>query len=296
MVWQRLPKRAMARTGPTLELDTLVAGEDDCAHSKIQIGGFLMKRFCVSVLSLVCLVALDRSCVAQANPWDGSWKADPSSLKYSGPTFSVATDADGFTTTRGGTANPKVVCDGKPQTTPDGMSTCKKSGMRYTIEVTKDGKKVRTVTISVSADGKTRTSKNEIFPTDDKPFTTTVTSERVSGGPGMAGVWKEVKVVESQDTGILAIKVTGDSVSFKETDRDKPVICKLDGTETKVGDLGSMSVKLADSHTLKVTYSSNGKVRRENTFVLSADGKMITETDVTPDPSPSTMTLMFHKS
>jgi len=256
----------------------------------------MMKRFCVSFFSLVCLVALNQSCVAQANPWDGSWKADPSSLKYSGPTFSVATDADGFTTTRGGTANPKVVCDGKPQTTPDGMSTCKQAGMRYTIEVTKDGKKVRTVTISVSADGKTRTSKNEIFPTDDKPFTTTVTSERVSGGPGMAGVWKEVKVVESQDTGILAIKVTGDSVSFKETDRDKPVICKLDGTETKVGDLGSMSVKLADSQTLKVTYSSNGKVRRENTFVLSADGKMITETDVTPDPSPSTMVLMLHKS
>jgi hypothetical protein len=208
----------------------------------------------------------------------------------------VATDADGFTTTRGGKANPKVVCDGKPQTTPDGMSTCKKSGMRYEIEVTKDGKKVRSVTISISADGKTRTSRNEVFPSDGKPFTTTVISERVSGGPGMAGVWKEIKVVESQDMGILAINITGDSVSFKETDRDDGVICKLDGTETKVGDLGTMSVKLADPHTLKVTYRSDGKVRRENTFVLSADEKMITETDVTPDPSPSTTSLMFHKS
>lgn len=256
----------------------------------------MMKRFCVSVLSLVCLVALNRPCVAQANPWDGSWKADPASLKYSGPTFSVAADADGFTTTRGGTAGPKVVCDGKPQTTPDGMLTCAKSGKGYAIELTKDGKKVRSTMISISADGKTRTSKTERYPSDGKPFTTTVTSERVSGGPGMAGVWKEIKVVESQDMGILAIKVTGDRVSFKETDRDDGVICKLDGTETKVGDLGTMSVKLADPHTLKVTYRSDGKVRRENTFVLSADGKMITETDVTPDPSPSTTVLMFHKS
>ncbi len=255
-----------------------------------------MKRYYACVFSLVCLVALNRSCVAQANPWDGSWKADMSSLKYSGPTFSVAADADGFTTTRGGKANPKVVCDGKPQTTPDGMLTCKKSGMGYEIELTKDGKKLRTVKISISADGKTRTSKNEVFPTGDKPFTTTVTSERVSGGPGMAGVWKETKVVSTRDTGTLTIKITGDSVAFKETDNDKPVICKLDGTETKVGDMGSMSVKLADPHTLKVTYSSDGKVRRENTFVLSADGKMITETDVTPDPSPSTMSLMLHKS
>jgi hypothetical protein len=255
-----------------------------------------MKRVFVSVFSLVCLVALNRSCVAQANPWDGSWKEDPSSLKYSGSTFSVATDADGFTTTRGGKANPKVVCDGKPQTIPEGMLTCTKSGMGYAIDLSKDGKTLRKTMLSVSADGKTRTAKNEVFPTDDKPFTNTTTSERVSGGPGMAGVWKETKVVQSRDSGILTIKVTGDSVAFKETDNSKPIICKLDGTETKINDVGTISLKLADPHTLKVTYRSDGKVRRENTFVLSADGKMITETDVTPDPSPSTMSLMLHKS
>ncbi len=255
-----------------------------------------MKRFCVSVCALMCLVALNRSCVAQANPWDGSWKADPSSMKYSGPTFSVATDADGFTTTRGGKANPKVVCDGKPQTTPDGTLTCTKSGMGYAIDLSKDGKTLRKTTLSVSADGKTRTAKNEVFPTDDKPFTAITTAERVSGGPWMAGVWKETKFVQSRDTGVLTIKVTGDSVAFKETDNTKPVICKLDGAETKINDVSTISVKLADPHTLKVTYRTDGKVRRENTFVLSADGKMIAETDVTPDPSPSTMSLMLHKS
>ena len=189
-----------------------------------------------------------------------------------------------------------MVCDGKPQKTPEGMLTCTKSGTGYALDLTKDGKRVRKTMISVSADGKTRTSKNERFPSDGKPYTITMVSKRVSGGPGMAGEWKEVKFAESQDTGILTIKVTGDSVALKETDNDKPTVCKLDGTETKVGDLGTMSVKLADSHTLKVTYSSDGKVRRENTFVLSADGKMITETDVTPAPSPSTMSVVLHKS
>lgn len=255
-----------------------------------------MKRFCMTVCTLMCFIALNKSCVAQANPWDGSWKADPSSLKYSGATFSVATDADGFTVTRGGMASPKVVCDGKPQKTADGMTSCTKSGMGYTINVSKDGKKTRQTMLSVSADGKTRTSKSEFYPTDDMPYTITTISERVSGGPGMAGVWKQVKIVESNDKGILSIKVNGDSIAFKETDTPKPVICKLDGTETKVGDLGTMSVKQVDPHTLKVTYRSDGKVRRENTFVLSADGKTITETDVTPDPSPSTTSLTLHKS
>ena len=50
------------------------------------------------------------------------------------------------------------------------------------------------------------------------------------------------------------------------------------GAESKVGDLGTMLAKLADAHTLKVTYRSDGKVRRENTFVLSEDGKTIVET------------------
>jgi hypothetical protein len=175
------------------------------------------------------------------------------------------------------------------------MVTCTKSDKGYTVDVSKDGKKVRETMISVSSDGKTRTAKSKYYPSGDKPYTMTTISDRVSGGPGMAGDWKQMKVVESQDTGILAIKVTEDSVAFKETDANKPVVCKLDGTETKVGDLGTMSVKLTDPHTLKVTYRSDGKVRRENTFVLNEDGTTITETDLTPDPSPSTMSETFHK-
>ena len=55
-------------------------------------------------------------------------------------------------------------------------------------------------------------------------------------------------------------------------------------------------MKLADPHTLKVTYKDDeGKVRRENTFALDEKGTTITETDVTPAPSPSTMSVVLHK-
>jgi hypothetical protein len=57
-----------------------------------------------------------------------------------------------------------------------------------------------------------------------------------------------------------------------------------------------MSVKQDGPRTLKVTYSNDGKVARENTFVLSPDGKTVNETDVTPAPSPSKMSVTFHKS
>lgn len=255
-----------------------------------------MNRFGMNVFALVCAAALTHPCVAQENPWNGSWKADAASMKFSGATFSIATDADGYTVTRGGTAEPKIVCDGQPKETPNGATrTCKKAGSAYEITTMRDGKTVSVVTVSVSADGKMLTRKADNTPADGDPYTITSMAKRVSGGPGLTGEWKESGFTESQDTGVLTIMVNGDSIDFKETDTPKPVTCKLDGTETKVGDTTTMSVKLVDPHTLKVTYSADGKVRRENTFALSADGKTITETDVTPAPAMSTMTLTLHK-
>jgi hypothetical protein len=257
----------------------------------------MMKRLCVSFCAVLCLLALSRTCTAQTNPWNGSWKLDQSSLNFEGATFTVAADAGGFTVTRGGEAQPKVVCDGTEQKSTNGTTlTCTKSAGGYAIAASKDGKPTRKTMISISDDGKTRTSKTEFFPPDGEPFTMTAISERVSGGPGPAGEWKEVKFSSSQDTGVLSIAVNGDTVDFKETDSPKPISCKLDGTETKFPGGGSMSVKLADPHTLKVTYKDDeGKVRRENTFALDEKGTTITETDVTPAPSPSTMSVVLHK-
>jgi hypothetical protein len=245
----------------------------------------------------MCFLAMGQTCVAQSNPWNGSWKLDPSSFKFEGSTFSVATDPTGFTVTRGGETQPKVVCDGTEQKAEEGTTmTCTKSADGYQITGSKDGKPIRKTNISISEDGKTRTSATEFYPPDGDPFTMTMVSNRVSEGSGPAGEWKEVKFSSSTDSGVLSIAVNGDSIDFKETDSLKPITCKLDGTETKFPGGGSMAVKLADPHTLKVTYKDeDGKVRRENTFALGEGGSTITETDVTPAPSPSTMMVVLHK-
>jgi hypothetical protein len=257
----------------------------------------MLKRLGVSIFAAMFLFALGRTSAAQSNPFNGSWKEEPSTFQYTGPTYSMAVDGQGYTVTQDGKPQPKVVCDGKPQKRPDGeMLTCTKTSSGYALSATKDGKPVEKAQISLSADGKSATRKFEIHPPDGAPFTMTLISRRISGGPGLAGEWREVKFSSSQDNGILSININGGSVAFKETDSLKPITCKLDGSATKDGMGGSMSMRLADSHTLKVTYKDEkGKVRRENTFVLSADGKKITETDVTPAPSPSKMSVAFHK-
>jgi len=198
--------------------------------------------------------------------------------------------------TRDGKARPKMVCDGKPNAPVDGTTTiCNKAGNGYELENSHDGKTVSKVKVEMSADGKEMTRTANITPPEGDSFTITTTSKKISGGDGASGDWKETSFTESQDTGVLTIQVNGDSVDFKETDNDKPVTAKLDGTPVTMG-MQSMSVKQVDPRTLKVTYSNDGKVQRENTFVLSEDGKTIEETDITPAPMASTMSVTFHKS
>ena len=256
----------------------------------------------MSVCALASFVALTLPCLAQdnsqSNPWNGSWKVDKSTMKYDGPTVSMLTDADGYTVTRGGKASPKVVCDGKPNAPVNGMTTtCTKDGTGYDLENTRDGKAASKVKLEVSPDGQTATRTVDVTPPDgSSPYTITAMSKKVSGGEGAPTVWKETGFTESQDTGMLTILVNSGSVDFKETDNDKPITVKLDGTPTSIGGTRTMSAKLDGPNTLKITYSQDGKVARENTFVLSSDGKTVTETDITPEPSASTMSVMFNKS
>ncbi len=259
-----------------------------------------MKQHGMSLCALASFLALSLPCIAQdnANPWNGSWKIDRSTLQYDGPTISVTTDADGYTITRAGKASPKMICNGQPNTPVNGTTTtCTKAGTGYDLVSTRDGKTMSKVKVEASADGQTMTRTVDVTPPDGtSPYTMTFVSKKVSGGDGATTEWKETSFNESQDTGVLTIQINGGSIDFKETDNDKPITAKLDGAPTDLGGGRSMSVKLEDPHTLKVTYSGGGGMQRENTFVLSDDGKTIKETDVTPAPAPSTMSVTFNKS
>jgi hypothetical protein len=238
------------------------------------------------------LLALGSSCFAQtANPFNASWKMDLASSQFEGSSFSVAVTPAGFTVTRMGKAAPAVVCDGKPHDGSNGVTyACTKTSTGYRITNTKAGKTINNVTITIA--GSTMTRKQEFSGPPASWISST--AKRVSGGPGATGVWKTVAVRESMNDP-LTIAIHGDSIDFKETDQPKPVTAKLDGSETKLPDIGTIAVRLIDPHTLKVVYRMDGKIRRENTFALSLDGKTISETDFTPDPGASTQTMLLHR-
>lgn len=256
-----------------------------------------MTRFLMSACTIAGFAAFALPCLAQSNPWNGSWKADPSSMKLDGATFGVTVQPNGYTLVRAGKPEPQTVCDGKPH--KDNMNTsdmvsCTKTANGYALEISHNGTRVAKAWVTVSGD--TMTRKIDLYTSGQPTNTMTIHFRRTSGGPGVAGQWKEERFSESTDNGVLSIEVKGDSVAFKETDNVKAITCKLDGTPTKLPGGGSMAVTKAGARTLKVTYrGDDGKVRRENTFAVSADGKSMLETDVTPAPSHSVMSVTLHK-
>ncbi len=252
-----------------------------------------MKRSHIKLGALLWLAVLNLCCAAQTNPLNGSWKADPSTKKFDGPNFSMATDANSYTLTAPGRQPDKTVCDGQPKTDPNGATvTCRKSESGYNIETAKPESKT---TISLSPDGKTLSWRAEYAGVDGKPSSLSQTSTRVSGGPGIDGVWHPTAIEESGDTGIVTIAIDADTVLFKESDAEKPTSFKLDGSEVKQPYNQTASVQLVNPHTFKVTYRDKDGVTQENTFVLSEDGKTLTENDVRPGPNRSTLSVTYHK-
>ena len=68
-----------------------------------------MKRTNMGVFAFACSILFVLPCMAQSSPFNGSWKIDPGTMKYDGPTFTVTTSADGYVVTRQGKAMPKTV-------------------------------------------------------------------------------------------------------------------------------------------------------------------------------------------
>src|SRR6185437_9782231 len=144
-------------------------------------GGSTMGGSTMAVCASACPVFFSLSGVARANQWNGSWKIDPATLKYDGPTMSLATDATGYVVTRQGKAGPKTICDGTPHkdSTDGAMVTCSKAGSGYVVDVSNNGKRPNKGPTTPPADGRMMTRRNEVFPADgSSPFTITTVAKR----------------------------------------------------------------------------------------------------------------------
>ena len=113
--------------------------------------GPIMKHVVPGLCALVLFAFTALPCVAESNPWNGSWKVDPGSYHYEGMTYTWVTSATGFKVMMGDQEVSTVTCDGKAEARPSGVeATCVKVPGGYTVTNKRDGKVLSVVKLKVS--------------------------------------------------------------------------------------------------------------------------------------------------
>jgi hypothetical protein len=144
------------------------------------------------------------------------------------------------------------------------------------------GKVLSTDTLTLSADGKTLTVHTKGTKPNGEPIDDTVVSERVSGGPGLAGKWK-TRNVKSSSPSVVEFAASGtDGLSFKIVDMELSCDAKLDGKDhpcsgPTLGPGWTVAFAKQGERALDMTIKNNGKVLFKNAYTVSADGKTLTE-------------------
>lgn len=231
-----------------------------------------------------CLFFLTSTLVLAQNPFEGTWKADPTTFQY-------PTKPDVYVLQNGmyecKTCAPKinVKADGTDQRTPGNPysdTEAVKVVDDHTVEFTdkKDGKVVGTSKTTVSSDGDTQSvtwtySGNP----DGKETSGSSTAKRVAKGPAgahlISGSWKTEKSDASADAMTWSYKFNSNEVTMTNP-TGQSYTAKLDGSDAPYkGDPGttSVSVKMMGKNTMEETDKRDGKAISIIKMTITPDGK-----------------------
>jgi len=253
-------------------------------------------------LTLVLLAASAGAASAADSPFAGTWKLDVDKSKLAGDTFSYTATASGFQYSNGGTLKYDFATDGKDYAVIPGRTVSwTKSGDNTWDSVYKDGhgtvvSKVHRV---LSADGKSMTVVSTNYHADGTTSEEKDLRERVSGGPGLAGTWKEVKVSRSSDTVVISIPAAG-RVKY-EIPRQKAMMeGPVDGSPSplqgpNVPDGVTVAFKQLSPDKLAWTYASRGNVLQKGVDTVSSDGRTLSSVSWVPGKESEKTTEVYDK-
>jgi hypothetical protein len=228
--------------------------------------------------ALAVAVLVTRLGAADA-PFAGTWKFNPAKSQLAGDTVTFKKLPDGMLEFNSQGFTYKFRPDGKEYPTPVGWTTSWKSTAPDTWDVTnrlKD-KVVSTVHIVVTGDKQSVTSK--MMKPDGGTVDSTGSYNRVSGGPGLEGVWKSSEI--KAPATVLQISSDGESVALKD-ESGFVVNGKFDGKDypasgTMAGASYAMSFKKISERAFQMTGKVDGKPFYQDVYTVSADGKTLTD-------------------
>jgi hypothetical protein len=234
--------------------------------------------------SLALGAALCFGGAALASPFDGTWKLDPARSKLTGDTFTFAKAAKGFHYSNGSTIAYDFAVDGKDYPTfSDRTVAWTAAGPNAWDAVTKvHGAVVSKAHRTLSADGKTlAASYTEYRPNGEVVHESDVFT-RVSGGPGLAGEWKDTATKSTADTMKISTAAAGhyeiNFPAFKETMAGTTDGAPVPISGPTVPPGAQVAYKAASPARWTYAITLKGKTYVEGALSVSPDGKTLTRT------------------
>lgn len=257
-----------------------------------------------AAISLVPQLLLGQSKPASSSPgsviskFAGTWKEDVSKQKIGSMRSLVFRSHanGGLEELRGSELRPllqPVNFTGKPYAIDGSKNTIawkRIDSNTFERAIFNDGQLVNTRRIRLSAGGKSLTEETEFVRPGGRKGLNTIVFHRVSGDQGLAGRWKpdSFKTDTPQQLTYEPAGVNGLKVSTIDSETTYTVM--LDGKPVPVIGRTVISNTMAaakqiDGSTIEITQSREGVATGKSTTTISADGKILTLTTTSFDPS-----------
>jgi hypothetical protein len=226
--------------------------------------------------------------IAADPPYAGDWKmnAGKSDFGEATMTFEQLPGGEMKTTMDGQSYSFKT--DGKDNMTPWGMTMAWKPADSSSWQITEktNGKVSATGTVKLAADGKTLIMDTKRVKADGGTTDDSMTLQRVSGGPGLAGKWK-TRNLKSSSPETLKLVPKGDGLKIMIGNEGGVCDAKFDGKAyPATGPLwpAGWTCVVARNGTrgLDMTWKKDGKDMYKSSMVVSDDGATLTESTSAP--------------
>jgi ketosteroid isomerase-like protein len=256
--------------------------------------------------ALILSLALAAACLPMGatppHPFDGIWKLNLAKSHVTGDTFTYSKTPAGLMHLSGaGPLEYEFGLDGKPYPTASHYTvTWTPSGVSEWQMDWRLGDKVTTRSrVFISTDDEALTFDSTDFLPDGTQTHELDLYHRVSGGPGLPGTWKSVKVQQVTDTFSVSTPGPG-RIRFTNPAYQWTFEGALDGTFAPLE-----GPTLSPGHEMALTAPAPGTrqwtFRFENTILakgewkLSADGKTMTQTSWVPGKEGEKSTWVYEK-
>jgi hypothetical protein len=218
-------------------------------------------------------------------PYAGKWKMNVAKSDFGDTTMTYESMAGGEMKVTADGQSYTFKMDGKDNMTPWGMTMAWKAAGPDSWETTEktSDKVTATGVVKLSGNGKILTMNLKRMKADGSTSNDSMTFQRISGGPGLAGKWKTKNLTSSSPETLTLAAKGADGLTVTMGNGDAVCDAKFDGKDHPARGPAfpsgwSCNIARAGANALSLHWKKDGKDMYLSTLTVSGDGKTLTET------------------